>query len=252
MAESVMAMADRPPLSPAAANSHHDGDALPSVVIFDRSAFNRSCLAASLSSQHLRHVHAYDHVHEVPAHIDCHLALLFRNLGSGDTDELASELQAAMARWPGVRTIALLGNASPDMLAAIGGLDCAPSAIVSDDIAADLLVAVLRLAHHGYSILPETVFQALGDRVERPGARLDHGWDAISADRPLLATSTARQREVMHLLLMGLSNKHIAQRLVISESTVKVHIRAIMNLLHVQNRTQIVARLMGASSEGHG
>ena len=52
---------------------------------------------------------------------------------------------------------------------------------------------------------------------------------------------TARQQEVLNLVCRrGLSNKRIAQTLNISESTVKVHISAILKSYGVRNRTQLV------------
>jgi DNA-binding NarL/FixJ family response regulator len=52
---------------------------------------------------------------------------------------------------------------------------------------------------------------------------------------------TARQQEVLNLVCRrGLSNKRIAQTLHISESTVKVHISAILKSYGVRNRTQLV------------
>ena len=53
---------------------------------------------------------------------------------------------------------------------------------------------------------------------------------------------TAREREVLGLVAEGLANKSIAQRLGISEHTVKFHMNAIMGKLGVQSRTEAVTR----------
>jgi DNA-binding NarL/FixJ family response regulator len=53
---------------------------------------------------------------------------------------------------------------------------------------------------------------------------------------------TEREREVLDLLVQGVtSNKDLADRLVVSENTVKYHLRNILDKLHVQNRAQVVA-----------
>ena len=53
---------------------------------------------------------------------------------------------------------------------------------------------------------------------------------------------TEREREVLDLLVQGVtSNRELADRLVVSENTVKYHLRNILDKLHVQNRTQVVA-----------
>jgi len=50
---------------------------------------------------------------------------------------------------------------------------------------------------------------------------------------------TKRQKEVLQLVKMGASNKHIAKRLNISESTVKLHVSALLSKFAVQNRNQL-------------
>ncbi len=59
---------------------------------------------------------------------------------------------------------------------------------------------------------------------------------------PLSEALTAREREVLQFLAEGLPNKLIAQRLAISESTVKFHVNAIMGKLGAQSRTDAVVR----------
>ena len=56
----------------------------------------------------------------------------------------------------------------------------------------------------------------------------------MEATEPL----TEREREVLQLVVEGKSNQEIAQGPVISESTVKNHLRNILGKLHLQNRIQ--------------
>lgn len=50
---------------------------------------------------------------------------------------------------------------------------------------------------------------------------------------------TARETNILHLVAEGKTNKEIAAELVISENTVKIHLRNILEKLHLKNRIQI-------------
>lgn len=60
---------------------------------------------------------------------------------------------------------------------------------------------------------------------------------------------TDREKEVLQLLAEGKANKEISSELVISESTVKFHLRNILDKLHLENRAQVIAY---ASRRGYG
>jgi DNA-binding NarL/FixJ family response regulator len=55
---------------------------------------------------------------------------------------------------------------------------------------------------------------------------------------------TRREREVLELITSGATNIRIAEQLVISEGTVKSHVKHILRKLHVGNRAEAVARYL--------
>src|SRR5215216_1211479 len=57
-------------------------------------------------------------------------------------------------------------------------------------------------------------------------------------ENPKIGDLSARQREILELVVEGLSNAQIAGRLYLSESTIKQHLRAVYKVLGVRNRTQ--------------
>ena len=63
-----------------------------------------------------------------------------------------------------------------------------------------------------------------------------------SRSSPLVEPLTAREREVLRLLMDGASNREIAAYLVLSINTVKKHILNLSGKLGVQSRTQAAAR----------
>jgi LuxR family transcriptional regulator, regulator of acetate metabolism len=61
-------------------------------------------------------------------------------------------------------------------------------------------------------------------------------------DRELLDLLTSREREVLEMLAEGETNASIARRLVVTEDTVKTHVKHILRKLGVRNRSQAVSR----------
>jgi non-specific serine/threonine protein kinase len=52
---------------------------------------------------------------------------------------------------------------------------------------------------------------------------------------------TAREREIASLMADGLSNRDIAEKLVISEGTVEVHVKHVLGKLGFRSRSQVAA-----------
>jgi DNA-binding NarL/FixJ family response regulator len=68
-------------------------------------------------------------------------------------------------------------------------------------------------------------------------------------ENPKIGALSARKREILELVVEGLSNAEIAGRLYLSESTIKQHLRATYKLLGVRNRTE-AARTMREHARG--
>jgi len=60
---------------------------------------------------------------------------------------------------------------------------------------------------------------------------------------------TAREREIVALIIQAKSNKEIARELVITEGTVKVHIHRIFERLAMKNRTMLAMTMGGANAQ---
>ena len=58
-------------------------------------------------------------------------------------------------------------------------------------------------------------------------------------DQPLFTELTERELEVLRLIANGMTNSQIAEKLVISENTVKGHVSNILSKLHLADRTQV-------------
>jgi NarL family two-component system response regulator LiaR len=94
------------------------------------------------------------------------------------------------------------------------------------DVSPADLVAAIRTAQRGGSPLqPEIAKKLMGKYVQE-------------TQEPGLEELTERELEVLRLLSQGLTNRQIAQKLVISEKTAKAHLGNILGKLHLTDRTQ--------------
>ena len=101
--------------------------------------------------------------------------------------------------------------------------------LLKDSLPEELLRAV-RVVHRGEALLaPE-----MAAKVVKEFARTTEAKDLA----PVLTPLTQREVEILHHVADGLANKEIAQRLGISERTVKNHLSNIMEKLQVNSRTQ--------------
>lgn len=76
-------------------------------------------------------------------------------------------------------------------------------------------------------------------QVSSPGPMLG-GEDEYAAAMEIHDRLTPRQRDVLHLMCEGMSNKVIAHTLGMAEGTVKIHVTAILKEMQATNRTQAV------------
>lgn len=129
-------------------------------------------------------------------------------------------------RHPDVEVLILtVSENEPDLWAAlrIG----AAGYLLKDMPPAELVEAVLDAGHGEPRIAPRMAGRMLNEFA---------GGTRAAAD-PLLELSP-REREVLALLADGLRNREIAERLVVSETTVKTHVRHILEKLHLRNRAE--------------
>lgn len=124
---------------------------------------------------------------------------------------------AIRAQYPNARMIALTTYGGDEDIRR--ALAAGVQAYLTKDVLHDELLKAIRAVHAGQTYLPPAVAAALAAQFPRPDL-------------------SAREIQVLELIVRGLANKQIAYHLGIAEHTVKNHVKNILSKLGVQDRTQ--------------
>jgi len=138
-----------------------------------------------------------------------------------------NKMREMAQQLPGTSIAALVSpEAAPVPLQ---GLEAGIRGFLSLHLSVDNFVQALRMLARGDIVISRDVAS---------GMQLSWG-----ANQPLKWSDglSDREREVLGLVGLGATNREIAQKLIISEHTVKVHLRTILNKLNLQNRQQAAA-----------
>ncbi len=112
-------------------------------------------------------------------------------------------------------------------------LSAGASGFLLKDAPADDLIRAVRVVAAGDALLaPSVTRRLIADIVQHRSASRPWGRE--------LATLTPREREVLELIAQGLSNIEIADRLFVTEHTVKTHVGNIFSKLALRDRAQAV------------
>jgi NarL family two-component system response regulator LiaR len=127
--------------------------------------------------------------------------------------------------FPNTRVVALTSFPQEDLVQR--ALQAGATGYLLKNVGVSELAAAIRAAHADKPVLAPEAAQALIDQARRPPPP---GHDL-----------SAREREVLGLLTSGLSNRAIAERLIVSPSTVDFHVSNILGKLGAATRTEAAA-----------
>ncbi|MGD8515947.1 MAG: response regulator transcription factor [Anaerolineae bacterium] len=133
--------------------------------------------------------------------------------------------QVIRERWPSVQIIALTSFQDKDLVR--DALQAGATSYLLKNVSMDELIEAVQAANAGRSILAQEALQVL---IQAASQKPVPGHDL-----------TPREREVLVLIVDGLNNPQISERLCISLGTTRSHVSNILSKLGVSNRGEAIA-----------
>jgi DNA-binding NarL/FixJ family response regulator len=137
-------------------------------------------------------------------------------------------LRALATEFPGSRIVVFSPSQPPPILRNL--LEAGASGCLSLNLSSEELMESLNIIARGDIIVSRGIAEHL---VQGMSDSDDQG--------ELFDSLSERQREIISLIADGLTNREIANTLIITENTVKVHLRNILDKLDLRNRQQLAA-----------
>jgi RNA polymerase sigma factor (sigma-70 family) len=202
------------------------------VLIADDDDLMRAGLKAVLSSDPTIELvgEAGDGREAVEQTLALHPDIVLMDVRMPDLDGIAATRELT-ATAPETKVVMLTTFEQDDYI--FGGLSAGAAAFLLKRTRPEELISAIHTVAAGESLLSPSV-------TSRVIAQMTHDPARVDRSRELLEALTPREREVLTLIGRGLSNGEIATELVVEASTVKTHVKRILQKLQLRDRVQAV------------
>lgn len=167
------------------------------------------------------------------------LALVLLDLGLPDRDGFAA-LQEARTHHPRIPIVILSASCARDHV--VKALDLGAVGFIPKSGEREVMLSALRLVFSGGVYIPPEILSRSEPppAVPAPAAAPARRQEGPAPASPTDLGLTARQVDVLSLMMRGKSNKAICRILNLAEPTVKNHVTAILKAMKASNRTEAV------------
>ena len=221
------------------------------IILVGKSILLREGLARILRSANFRILASVSCADDLlPRKLQLHQPLLLVVHTGDDFDVAVEQIELFRNQHPGGR-IAIVAD-HYQLYELVSAFRAGANGYFVDVMACDVFIKSIELVMMGETILPTAFLSfildpdgnAPGETVPRDA---NHQGILIRPENTLVPQLSTREKTILRFLIEGDSNKGIARKMDIAEATVKVHVKAILRKIRVQNRTQ--AAIWGMSNE---
>lgn len=199
------------------------------TLLIEKNSFIREGLKSLLVQSHYDAILELKNVTDPPVYPNAAEIQLVVCGVDEDSDDATATINALKARFPDARLVILAQDMDSVLIR-----DCfsaGADGFVLKDISASAFIGSLNLIMLGEKVFPTSM-----------ASLLTKGWDSwvtnFSSEDPDEYDLSDRELDIIACLANGDTNKFIARKLSITESTVKVHLKTILRKLGLGNRTQ--------------
>jgi DNA-binding NarL/FixJ family response regulator len=211
------------------------------TFIVGKSVLIREGIARILSAANFRTIASVSSIDDLsPSKLQSHPSLVLIVHSGDDFESAVEQIELLKERHPKARIAVVADHYRLHEM--VSAFRAGASGYFIDVMTCDVFVKSIELVMMGETIFPpafmSSILDSEGDHFAKAEPR--NGNDraiAFTTDR-ITQQLSPREKSIMQCLIAGDSNKSIARKIDIAEATVKVHVKAILRKIRVQNRTQ--------------
>jgi DNA-binding NarL/FixJ family response regulator len=212
------------------------------TILVGKSVLLREGLARILRSANFRILASVSCADDLlPSKLQPHQPLFLIVHTGDDFDAAVEQIELFRDQYPGGR-IAIVAD-HYRLAELVSAFRAGANGYFADVMTCDVFIKSMELVMMGETIFPPAflsfVLDPEGDRLGAAAPRDEKSQVILFTTEDTLAPQlSAREKLILLCLIEGHSNKCIARKIDIAEATVKVHVKAILRKIRVQNRTQ--------------
>ena len=211
------------------------------TILVGKSILLREGLARILRSANFRILASVSCADDLPSKLQLPQPLFLVVHTGGDFDAAVEQIELFRDQYPGGRIAIVADHYRLGEL--VSAFRAGANGYFADVMTCDVFIKSMELVMMGETIFPPAflsfVLDPEGDHLREAVPRDEKSPAILITTEDTLAPQlSTREKSILRCLIEGDSNKCIARKIDIAEATVKVHVKAILRKIRVQNRTQ--------------